>query len=190
MIINLLNYLKSLIIKCRLTIIQGQCKYDAWYLRLSSLRWGQGLRVPLLVSGPVSYATCSHSYIIILPIWLWTYEPCALSYGMIDRLVSCIMIPPLKHMSLRLRPRSCLDWRSTGGASQGVRPDRELWLTAHFDKMKEVVAADEIYLPWAAKENNIKWKSILTEINEAIKCEEIWNEKMSQFLHYNVLFHL
>ena len=28
MIINLLNYLKSLIIKCRLVIMQCQCKYE------------------------------------------------------------------------------------------------------------------------------------------------------------------
>ena len=98
-------------------------------------------------------------------------EPCALSIRS-DWSSPARTSPPLMHMSLSLGARLCLDWRSTGRDTQGVRPHRELWLTAHFDKMKEVVAAEEISLPWAAKKNmNIKWKSILTEINEALMCE-------------------
>jgi len=82
---------------------------------------------------------------------------------MIDRLISYIMIPLLKHMSLRLRPCSCLDWLSTGEGSQGIRPDRELWLTAQIDKMKEVVVTDEIAHAWAAKENKYEIEKYINE---------------------------
>ena len=128
-----------------------------------------------------------YSFIYIsLRVWLWTMciiirqdwwsSPASWSY--------------LWSSSLSLGPCSCLDWRSTGKVSQGIRPDRELLLAAQSDDMKEVVVADVIYLPWAAKNvwtkkyiNGNKWSN-----KELIIIK--WNEKISQFLHYNVLFHL
>ena len=120
MIINLLNYLKSLIIKMQVIyVVVSMQIWDVTSWISTEVVGTTDLRI---ICSVWLCILCHLHFSIISPIWLLTLNLCAIHNDVIDRLP--LARTPSDAWSLSLGPGLCLDWRRTKGLVQGIRPAR------------------------------------------------------------------